>query len=130
MRWAVSRGLEKYERQQKKPINKQECKNNISLYVRSSCHVIISHHHNGKLADRRPRNVLDLRSLIWGFRNSCTIVHGITSQSANVFSNVLSLDIFVDLQPIDCSLKRALFDPQFGVNWEDREVRISYLARP
>ena len=28
--------------------------------------------------------VLDLRSLIWGFGESCTIVHRITSQPANV----------------------------------------------
>ena len=33
--------------------------------------------------------VLDLRSLIYRFGESCTIVHGITSQPANVFSNVL-----------------------------------------
>ena len=34
--------------------------------------------------------VLKLRSVIWGFDESCTIIHGITSQPpANVFSNVL-----------------------------------------
>ena len=35
-----------------------------------------------------PHIVLDLRSPIWGFCKNCTIVHGITSQSTNVFSNV------------------------------------------
>ena len=33
--------------------------------------------------------VLDLISLIWGFGETCTIVHGITSQPASVFSDVL-----------------------------------------
>ena len=31
---------------------------------------------------------LDLGSLVWGFDESCTIVHCITSQPANLFSNV------------------------------------------
>ena len=32
--------------------------------------------------------LLNLRSPVWGFGESCTIVHGITSHPANVFSNV------------------------------------------
>ena len=34
--------------------------------------------------------VFNLRSLTWGFGESCTIVHVITSQPASVSSNVLS----------------------------------------
>ena len=33
--------------------------------------------------------VFDLRSLIWGFGESCTIVHGITSEPENALSNVV-----------------------------------------
>ena len=40
------------------------------------------------LDDRTYCTVLDLRSLVWGFGESCTIFHGITSQPANVFSYV------------------------------------------
>ena len=39
------------------------------------------HHHNGDQAARRPQIiVLDLRPLIWVFDESCSIVHGITSE--------------------------------------------------
>ena len=53
-----------------------------------------------------------LLSLIWGFGESCTIVHGITSEPENVSSNVLC-SIFVDLKPFGCNFKGSLFDPQF-----------------
>ena len=59
--------------------------------------------------------VLNLRSLIWSFgKSSCTIVHGITSQPAYVFSlslsQICSLDIYVDLQPFSCNLIWGFFD--------------------
>ena len=38
-----------------------------------------------------PHIVFDLQSLIWGFAESCTIIHGITSQPVSVFLNVFYL---------------------------------------
>ena len=45
-------------------------------------------HHKGYQAAQRPHIVLDLRSFIWSFGESCTIVHCITSQPTNVLSDV------------------------------------------
>ena len=50
--------------------------------------------------------VLGLRSLIWGFGESCKIVHCITSLPTKRCSN----DIFVNLQPAGSNLKAGLFD--------------------
>ena len=56
-------------------------------------------HHNGDRAARRPHStciVLDLRSLICGFGESCTIVYCTTSQQ--MYHKMCSIRIFVNLQ--------------------------------
>ena len=48
--------------------------------------------------------VLYLRSLIWGFRKSCTIVHSITSQQA-MRSEICCLDISLNFHRFGCNVK-------------------------
>ena len=71
------------------------------------------HHQDGDQATR------NLRSLIWGFGNSCMTVHDITSQPAkpaNVFSNVVYLQPHAWLQ-----FERETFQPPFwGVRGDER----------
>ena len=57
--------------------------------------------------------MLDLHSLIWGFGESNTIVHDITSDPVIVFSYVLcssSIDIRKGFQPFGCNLARDFVD--------------------
>ena len=54
-----------------------------------------------------------LCSLIWVVGESCTVVHGITSQSANVFSNVVYWHFLLSLT-VWLQFDGELFDPLFG----------------
>ena len=69
------------------------------------------------ILQRYPQDVdeFDLRSLVLGFGESCTIVQGINSESEKFLPYNLSyIDIFVDHQPFGSNLKGRLFDPGLG----------------
>ena len=56
--------------------------------------------------------VLDQRSIICGYAETCTIGDGNSSQ--RILKGDRSVDIFVDLQPFGWNLKGGRFDPLFG----------------
>ena len=56
--------------------------------------------------------VLDLLSLIWGFRESCAIVASFHNQQ--MYPKMCSIDTFDNLQPVGEILNGGLLDPQFG----------------
>ena len=56
--------------------------------------------------------MFDLRSLIWGFGESCTIVQSKNSVPENVLPSVLFHWHCRDLQPFRSNLKGILFDPE------------------
>ena len=59
--------------------------------------------------------MVDMRSLIAGFGESCTIVHRTTLHNQVVCSQMCPIDIFVDLQLIGKNLKRGLIEsPVWG----------------
>ena len=102
----------------KSPILETGRWNFVSTMSTRARHDIQGYHHNGDQAARRPHILAHLRSLVWG------IVNAITSLAADVLSNMLSFDIFVDLQPFDCNLKGEFSNPglqrQIG---GDRSIR-------
>ena len=54
--------------------------------------------------------VLNLRSLIWAFGESCTRLFMASLQSQKMSYHTCSVYIFVDLQPFGCNFKRGLFE--------------------
>ena len=71
--------------------------------------------------------VLDLRSPVWGFGESWTIVHGITSQPADVFSDAFYSHFRRYLTTLMKS-ERGLFDPHPG--FVGRRERGGRVVRP
>ena len=66
------------------------------------------YHHIGDQAARRPHISMCLHS--FGALADMTPLNNLP---IIVFSNVLKIDIFVDLQPFGCNLMRCIFEPSF-----------------